>query len=68
MTGLTVGRRGKYLVMLLILALLIVLALFAGGFALHLLWIAAVLFFVLWLVGYAIGRGEGAGRHHFYNW
>jgi hypothetical protein len=56
------------LVMLLILALLIVLALFAGGFALHLLWIAAVLFFVLWLVGYAIGRGEGAGRHHFYNW
>ena len=30
--------------------------------------LAAVLFFVLWLVGYAIGRGEGAGRHHFYNW
>ena len=52
--------------MILLLALLIVL-IFAGiGFALHLLWIAAVVLLVLWLVGAALGRGESAGRHHFY--
>jgi hypothetical protein len=54
--------------MLLLVALLLVL-LFAGfGFAIHVLWIVAVIFFVLWIVGFALGRGEGAGRHHFYRW
>ena len=54
--------------MLLILALLLVL-LFAGvGFAVHFLWIVAVILFVLWLVGFALGRGESAGRHRFYRW
>jgi hypothetical protein len=54
--------------MILLLALLIVL-LFAGlGFAVHLLWIAAVIFFVVWLVGFALGRGESSGRHRFYRW
>jgi hypothetical protein len=54
--------------MLLLLALLVVL-LFAGlGFALHLLWIVAVVLLVVWLVGVALGRGEAAGRHRFYNW
>ena len=54
--------------MVLILALLLVLILFGAGFAVHLLWIAAVIFAVLWLVGFGLGRGEGAGRHHFYRW
>jgi hypothetical protein len=54
--------------MLLILALLIVLLVLAGGFAIHLLWIAAGLLLILWLVGFAVGRGEGAGRHRFYRW
>ena len=54
--------------MLLILALLLVLILFGAGFAVHLLWIAAVVLLVLWLVGFAVGRGEGAGRHRFYRW
>lgn len=54
--------------MLLLVALLIVL-LFAGlGFALHLLWIVAVVLLVLWLVGFAVGRGESAGSHRFYKW
>ncbi|MBV9661003.1 MAG: hydrophobic protein [Acidimicrobiales bacterium] len=54
--------------MLVLLALLLVL-LFAGlGFAVHLLWIAAVILFVAWLVGVGLGRGETAGRHHFYRW
>jgi hypothetical protein len=54
--------------MLLLLAFLVVL-IFAGlGFALHFLWIVAVVLLVLWLVGFAIGRGEGAGKGHFYRW
>jgi hypothetical protein len=54
--------------MLLLLALLLVL-LFAGfGFAVHVLWIVAVVLFVVWLIGLALGRGESAGRHHFYRW
>ena len=54
--------------MLLLLALLIVL-LFAGvGFAIHFLWFVAVVLFVFWLVGFALGRGESSGRHRFYRW
>jgi hypothetical protein len=54
--------------MIILLALLVVL-LFAGlGFALHVLWVVAALLLVLWLVGFAIGRGEGAGSRHFYRW
>lgn len=54
--------------MLLILALLLVLILFGAGFALHLLWIVAVVFAIVWIVGFAIGRGENAGAHRFYRW
>lgn len=61
-------RVGNSPFMVLILALLLVLVLFGAGFALHVLWIAAVIFAVVWLVGFALGRGEGAGRHRFYRW
>lgn len=54
--------------MVLVLALLLVLILFGAGFALHILWIAAVVLLVLWLVGFAVGRGESAGSHRFYRW
>jgi len=54
--------------MLLLLALLIVLILFGVGFAVHFLWIAAVVLAIVWLVGFGLGRGETAGRHHFYRW
>ena len=54
--------------MLLVLALLLVLILFGAGFAVHLLWIAAVILFVFWIVGFAIGRGQNAGSHRFYRW
>jgi hypothetical protein len=55
-------------IMLLLLAFLLVV-LFAGlGFALHVLWIVALVLLVLWLVGFAVGRGESSGRHHFYRW
>ncbi len=54
--------------MVLVLALLVVVV-FAGlGFALHVLWIAAAVLLVLWLVGFALGRGETAGSHRFYRW
>jgi hypothetical protein len=54
--------------MVLLLFLLLVILLFGAGFAVHLLWIAAVIFAVFWLVGAALGRGETAGRHRFYRW
>ena len=54
--------------MLLLLALLIVLIIAGAGFAAHLLWILALVLLAFWLVGFAIGRGEGAGRHRFYRW
>ncbi|HEY2565602.1 MAG TPA: hypothetical protein VGI44_17970 [Acidimicrobiales bacterium] len=54
--------------MLILLALLLVV-IFAGlGFAVHVLWIIAVVLFVLWLIGLALGRGENAGNHRFYRW
>jgi hypothetical protein len=54
--------------MLLLLLLLLVFLVAGFGFAVHVLWFLAVVFLVLWLIGYALGRGEGAGRHHFYRW
>ncbi len=54
--------------MLILLALLLVFLFFGLGFLTHLLWIAAVLLFVFWIVGFAIGRGESAGARRFYRW
>jgi hypothetical protein len=55
-------------VVLLLVAFLLVL-IFAGlGFALHALWVVAVVLLLLWLVGFAVGRGENAGSRHFYRW
>jgi hypothetical protein len=54
--------------MVLLLALLLVVILFGAGFAVHLLWIAAVVFAIVWVIGFALGRGEGAGTHRFYRW
>jgi hypothetical protein len=65
---LTPGAHGYTNIMILLLALLLVLLFFGLSFAVHLLWIVAVVFFVLWLVGAALGRGESAGRHRFYRW
>jgi hypothetical protein len=54
--------------MVLLLGLLLVLILFGAGFAVHLLWIAAVILAIVWIAGFAIGRGESAGGHRFYRW
>ena len=42
--------------LLLILALLVVLALFGAGFALHLLWWVAIIALVLFVVGFFVRR------------
>ena len=62
------NQRERGMKMIILLALLVVLLFVGIGFAVHLLWVAAVIFAVIWLVGYALGRGESAGRHHFYRW
>ena len=55
--------------MLFIGALLVVLIVAGASFALHILWVLAViLFLALWLIGRVIGRGEGVGGHRFYRW
>jgi hypothetical protein len=54
--------------MVILLALLLVLLFFGLGFTLHALWVVAVVLFALWVIGFAIGRGEGAGSHRFYRW
>ncbi len=62
------GYGGNNADMLLLLLLLIVLIFAGAGFALHVLWIVAVIFALFWLIGAAIGRGETSGRHRFYRW
>ena len=48
--------------------LLVVLALAGASSAVHLLWIAAVIFALFWLIGVALGGGESAGSHRFDRW
>lgn len=46
--------------MAIILLALLVLVLFGAGFAVHLLWIAAVVFAIVWVAAFALGRGKNA--------
>jgi hypothetical protein len=46
-------------VMVILLLALLVLILFGAGFALHILWIAAVVVAIVWVATFALGRGEG---------
>jgi hypothetical protein len=61
--------RSEYTVGIILLVLLLAL-LFGGlGFAVHALWIVAVIVFVAWLVGFGLARGEGSGgRARWYRW
>ncbi|MEU8927074.1 hydrophobic protein [Kitasatospora sp. NPDC048545] len=53
----------------LLLVLLLALVLFGAGFAVKILWWAAVLVLVIWLLGF-IARGSGASgnRGRWYRW
>jgi hypothetical protein len=46
-----------------IILLVLLLALIFGGlgFAIHALWIVAVVLFVVWVVAFALGRGRSKG-------
>jgi hypothetical protein len=47
----------------LVAVFLLLAVVFAGvGFAVHVVWIVAVLFFVFWLAGFAFARGQHRGR------
>lgn len=50
-----------------LLILLLALVLFGLGFTLHVLWWVAIAVFALWLIGWAVGRGEAHGaRRRWY--
>lgn len=40
------------------IVLVAALAFVGAGFALHLLWVFAAIFFLFWVAGYAFGRGR----------
>jgi hypothetical protein len=43
---------------LLLLVLLLVLIFAGAGFALHVLWVVAVVFLVIWLLGFVVAGAE----------
>jgi Kef-type K+ transport system membrane component KefB len=59
---------GRDTVGLILLVLLLALLLGGLGFAVHWLWIMAVVVFIFWLVGFGLGRGESAGTRGWYRW
>jgi fatty acid desaturase len=63
-------RNGVKTMGLILLVLLLALLFGAGGFALHWLWIIAVVVFIAWLAGFGLARGEsaGGGRTRWYRW
>jgi hypothetical protein len=53
---------------LILLVLLAAILLGAFGFVAHVLWILAVIVFLFWVVGFALGRGASAGSRGWYRW
>jgi len=49
----------------ILLGLLVALLFFGLGFAVHLLWVVAVIFFVVWIIGFAFRSGSGS---RWYRW
>jgi hypothetical protein len=50
----------------IVLAVLLIAILFGlGGFALHALWVVAVVLFFAWLIGFALRSGDSA---RWYRW
>jgi uncharacterized membrane protein len=47
----------------LVVTFLVLAVVFAGvGFAVHVLWILAIIFFVCWMAGFAFARGQRRAR------
>jgi len=55
---------------IILLVLLLALILGGLGFAVHVLWWIALVVLVIWLVGFLVRTGEGAGRGRgrWYRW
>jgi hypothetical protein len=53
---------------IILLALLLVIIFGGLGFVLHILWWIALILLVLWLLGFLVRMGEGAGRGRWYRW
>jgi hypothetical protein len=56
--------------MIILLVLLLAVILGAAGFALHLLWIIALIVLAIWLVGFLFRAAEAGGsrRRRWYRW
>jgi hypothetical protein len=54
----------------LAVVLLLALLLFGFGFSIHLLWIIAAIVLVVWILGFLVRPGPGAGgtRGRWYYW
>jgi hypothetical protein len=59
------GRTG--IVPLIIAILLLAVLLGVVGFAVHLLWVLAVIVLVIWLLGFVL-RGSGRSTARWYRW
>ncbi len=55
---------------LILLVLLLAILLGVGGFAIHLLWILALVVLVIWVLGFLFRAAEGGGRSRgrWYRW
>ena len=53
---------------LILLVLLLAVIFGAVGFAVHLLWIIALVILVLWLLGFLVRVGEGTSRSRWFRW
>jgi hypothetical protein len=53
---------------LILLVLLAALILGGLGFAVHALWVIAVIVFIFWMIGFAFGRGASSGGRRWYRW
>jgi hypothetical protein len=55
---------------LILIVLLLAILLGVGGFALHLLWIFALIVLAIWALGFLFRTAEGAGRSRgrWYRW
>lgn len=53
---------------IILLVLLLAIILGGLGFAIHVLWWIALAVLVIWLAGFMLRAGEGAGRGRWYRW
>jgi membrane protein YdbS with pleckstrin-like domain len=61
-------ERGKQLMGIILLVLLLALILGGLGFAIHILWWIALIVLVIWLIGFVVRVGEGGSRGRWYRW